>query len=81
MYRFDTFGGEKNENGTGRDGKNMEIIIAWRGRDGTMGVNFRDGTGRYSTMNFRFMTGRDGKYKLSRRHGKVRKHCHDGTGR
>ena len=42
------FGGRANENGTGRDGKKMEIIVAWMGRDRTVGVNFLDGTGRYA---------------------------------
>ena len=39
------FGGEKFEDGTGRDGKMMKLILAWMGRDGTVGgVNFLDGT-------------------------------------
>ena len=32
---FDMFGGKKNENGTGRDGKIMKIIVSWTVRDGT----------------------------------------------
>ena len=49
-YCFAIFGGKKIEDGTGRDGKIMKIIVAWMERDGTVGVNFLDGTGRYSTM-------------------------------
>ena len=37
---FDMFGREKNEDGTGRDGKIMKIVDAWMGRDGMVGVNF-----------------------------------------
>ena len=42
-HRFDTLGGKKIEDGTGRDGKIMKIIVAWIGRDGTVGVNFSTG--------------------------------------
>ena len=48
-YCFDVFGGKKSEDGRGRDGKITKRIVAWAGRDGTVGVNFLDGTGRYST--------------------------------
>ena len=34
-----------------------EIVVAWMGRDGTVGVNFLDGTGRYSTRTFLFHDG------------------------
>ena len=54
---FDMFDGKKNEDGTGRDGKIMKIRLAWRRRDGTVGVNFPDGTERYSTMTFLFHDG------------------------
>ena len=59
-YCFDMFGGEKIEDGTGRHGKIMKVIVAWMGQDGTVGVNFLDGTGRYSKMTFLFLdeTGR-----------------------
>ena len=71
-YCFDMFGEKWFEDGTGRDGKIMNIIAAWMGRDGTVGVNFVDGTGSYSTMTFFFhdgtgrsikivTTGRDGR--------------------
>ena len=50
-------GGEKIEDGTGRDGKIMKTTVAWLGRDGTVGVNLLDGTGRYSTMTFLFHDG------------------------
>ena len=53
-YCFDMFGGKTIEDGTGRDGKIMRIVVAWIGRDETVGVNFVDGTGRYSTMTFLF---------------------------
>ena len=49
---FDTFGAKKIEDGTGRDGKIIKIAVGWMGRDGTLGVKFLDGTGRYSTMTF-----------------------------
>ena len=59
-YCFDMFGGEKVEGGTGRDGKMMKIILAcWMGREGTVGVNFLDGTGRYSATGDILSTGRD----------------------
>ena len=45
---------KKNENGTSRDGKKMENIVSWMGRDKTVGVSFLDGTGWYSTMTFSF---------------------------
>ena len=47
-YCFDMFRGQKmkTEDGTGPDGKMMKIALAWMGRDGTVGVNFLDGTGR-----------------------------------
>ena len=45
-YCFDMFGGKKNEDGTGRNGKMIKIIVAWMGRDRTVGVDFLDGTGR-----------------------------------
>ena len=45
-YCYDMFGGEKIEDGTGRDGEIMKIIVAWMGRDRTVGVDFLDGTGR-----------------------------------
>ena len=50
-YCFDMFAGKKIEDGTGRDrtgqdGKIMKNIVAWMGRDGTVGVNFLGGTGR-----------------------------------
>ena len=35
-YCFDMFGGKKIEDGTGRDGKIMKIIVSWTGRDGTV---------------------------------------------
>ena len=35
---------KKKEDGTGRDGKTMKITVAWMRRDGTVGVNFLDGT-------------------------------------
>ena len=54
QYCFDRLGGNKSENGTGRNGKEIGIIVAWLGRDRTVGVNFVDGTGRYSTMTFSF---------------------------
>ena len=54
-YCFDMFGGKKVK--TGRDGKIMKIIVAWMGRDGMVGVNFLDGTGRYTTMTFLFHDG------------------------
>ena len=47
-YCFDMFGGKKIEDGTGRDGKIMKIIVSWTGRDGTV------------QWPFCFMTGRDG---------------------
>ena len=57
-YCFDVFGALKIEDGTGRDGKIMEIIVAsMRPRDRTVGVNFPDGTERYSTMTFLFHDG------------------------
>ena len=52
-YCFDIFGREKiwRRDGTGRDGKTMEIIVAGMGRygtvrDSTMTSLFHDGTGR-----------------------------------
>ena len=39
----------KIEDGRGRDGKILKTIVAWMRRDGTVGVSFPDGTGRYST--------------------------------
>ena len=51
------FGGNNIEDGTGRDGKALTIIVAWMGRDGTVGVNCLDGTGRYSTKTFLFHDG------------------------
>ena len=71
-YCFDMFDGKKNEDGTGREGKIMKNVVAWMGRDGTVGVKFLDGTRRYSTVTFSFhdgtgryikivTTGRDGK--------------------
>ena len=45
-YCVDMFGGKKVEDGTGRDGKIMKIILAWMGWDGTVRVDFLDGTGR-----------------------------------
>ena len=50
-YCFDVFGALKIEDGTGRDGKTMEIIVAGMGRygtvrDSTMTSLFHDGTGR-----------------------------------
>ena len=36
-YCFDMFGGRKLK--TGRDDKKIKIILAWMGRDGTVGVN------------------------------------------
>ena len=39
---------------TGRDGKILKIIVAWMRRDGTVGVNFLEGTGRYSTRTVSF---------------------------
>ena len=87
-HRFDMFDGKKVEDGTGRDGKIMKIIVAWMGRDGTMGVDFstrrdgkkkcHDGTGRYITI---VTTGLDGKEKISRRDGTVYIFLLDGTGR
>ena len=46
VYCFDMFGGKSIEDGTARDGKALKIVVAWMGRDGTVGVNFLDGTGR-----------------------------------
>ena len=41
---------------TRRDGtvnnENYTVVTTWMRRDGTVGVNFLDGTGRYSTMTF-----------------------------
>ena len=54
-YCFDMFGGGKNGNGTGRDGKIMKIIVAWMGRDGTVGgceFSRRDGTLQYNDLLF-----------------------------
>ena len=45
-YCADMFGGLNIEDGTGRDGKIMKITLAWMGRDGTVRVDFLDGTGR-----------------------------------
>ena len=56
-YCFDMFGGNNIEDGTGRDSKALTIIVAWMGRDGTVGVNCLDGTGRYSTKTFLFHDG------------------------
>ena len=56
-YCFDMFGEKKIEDGTGRDSKIMKIVFAWMEQDGTVGVNFLDGTGRYSTMTFLFHAG------------------------
>ena len=56
-YCFDTFGGIFFQDGTRRDGKILKIIVAWMGRDWTVGVNFLDGTGRYSTITFLFRDG------------------------
>ena len=50
-YCFDMFGGENIEDETGRDGKIVKIMVTtWMGRDGTVGVNFLDGTGRDGTV-------------------------------
>ena len=58
QYCFDMFDGKKKEDGTERDGKIIEIIVAsMRPRDRTVGVNFPDGTERYSTMTFLFHDG------------------------
>ena len=35
VYCFDMFGGKSIEDGTGRDGKALKIVVAWMGRDGT----------------------------------------------
>ena len=67
-YCFDMFGGKK----TGRDGKLIKIIVAWMRREGTVGVNFLDGTGRYSTMTFLCVSWRD---------GTINENGHNGTGR
>ena len=58
-YCFDMLDGKKSEDGTGRDGKIMKIVVAWMGRGGTVSVNFLDGTGRYncSTTTFLFHDG------------------------
>ena len=56
-YCFDIFGGKKNKHGTERDGKIMKIIVAWMRWNGTVGVNFLYGTGRYSTKTFLFHDG------------------------
>ena len=48
-YCFDMFGGKKNEDGTGRDGKIMKTIVSWMGRDGTVGVNLIFSAGRNGT--------------------------------
>ena len=56
-YCYDMFGGEKIEDGTGRDGKTMKTTVAWMKRDGTVGVNFLNGTGWYSTTTFLFHDG------------------------
>ena len=42
------FGGEKSEDGTGRDDKIMKIIDAWMGRDGMCEFSRRDGTVQYN---------------------------------
>ena len=63
-YCFDMFDGKESEDGTGRDGKIMKILLAWMGRDRTVGVHFLDGTERDGTAEqrpFCFLTGRDGK--------------------
>ena len=55
-YCFDMCGGKNSRrDGTGR--KIMKIIVAWMGRDRTVGVNILDGTGRYSTTTFSFHDG------------------------
>ena len=41
----------------GRDGKMMKIMVAWMERNGTVGVDFLDGTVRYNTMAFLFHDG------------------------
>ena len=43
---FEMFSGRQIEDGTERDGKGLKIILACMGQDGTVGVNFLDGTGR-----------------------------------
>ena len=68
---FDTYGGGKNKDGNGRDGKIMKIVVGWMGQDGTMGVKFRTGTERYSAMTFFLVTGRDGEQTFSRRDGTI----------
>lgn len=40
------FGGKKNGDGTGRDGKMRQHVLGETRRDGTVGVKFLDGTGR-----------------------------------
>lgn len=45
-YCFYFFGGKKNEDGTGRDGKMTTKQVFETGRDGTVGVQFLNGTGR-----------------------------------
>ena len=57
QYFSDMFGGKNVQDGTGRDGIIMKIVVAWMRRDGTVGVNFLDGTGRYSTITFLFHDG------------------------
>ena len=81
-YCFDMLGGKMFEDGTGRGGKIMKIIVAWMGRDGTVVVNFLDGTGLYHrTMTFLFHdgTGRQIRTATTGQDGKEK--CHDGTGR
>ena len=51
------------------------------GRDGTMGVNFLDRTGRYSTITFQFHDRTGRQIKLSQRDGTVYISLLDGTGR
>ena len=54
-YCFGMFGGKNLEDGTERE--NIKSIVPWIGRLGTVGVNFLDSTGRYSTMPFLFHDG------------------------
>ena len=49
---IDMFGEKTFEDGTGRDGKIMTILVPWVAQDRTVGVIFLDRTGRYSTMTF-----------------------------
>ena len=63
-YCFDMFVGKRIEDGRWRDGKIMKIIVAWMGRDETVGANFLDGTGRYRRMTVLFHDGTGREIKI-----------------